>query len=313
MNSQLALAHSRPVRFDPAPGAVLDAAPTTVSGWFTSDLRRAEESFIHVMDANGTDVSNGDSEIATDRRQMSVTLPSGLGEGRYVVYWGTLDDGDGEAFSGCYAFFVGQAAADAAVTNGEALDAAAECPSMGEAAADTATDTMASDATVDVSVAVSGSDATVTMQPANFTPRAPDGSTVDPAFGHYHIYLDKVPTDVLIGHTHDDMAGMTDTTPAADATPAETMSESGMAENPVMWVENSYTFTNLEPGVHTVSVALFHDDHTPFSPPVIASQTFTVGGSGDGSGGIPVWALVIGIVGGLAVGGVGMKLMGSRA
>ena len=58
------------------------------------------------------------------------------------------------------------------------------------------------------------------------------------------------------------------------------MSDSGMAENPVMWVENSYTFTGLEPGVHTVSVALFHDDHTPFSPPVIASQSFTVAGSG---------------------------------
>ncbi len=43
-------AHSRPVRFDPAPGAVLDAAPAAITGWFTSDIRRAEESFIEVLD-----------------------------------------------------------------------------------------------------------------------------------------------------------------------------------------------------------------------------------------------------------------------
>jgi hypothetical protein len=279
-----------------------------VTGWFTEDLRRAAESFIQVLDDNGTTVSAGDTNIAADRRQMTVNLQSGLGEGRYIVYWSSLDDGDGDVFSGCYAFFVGQAAADNAVSNSEALDAGADCPAPPETA-DTSAPTTASNATLDIGVSVSGSDATVTIQPTDFTPRAPDGSTEDPNFGHYHIYLDKVPDDVLTG-THMDMAS----TPAADAKPAEQMSDSGMAENPVMWVENSYTFTGLEPGVHTVSVALFHDDHTPFSPPVIASQSFTVAGSGGStSSGIPTWALVVGIIGGLVVGGAGMKLAGNRA
>ena len=155
--SQLALAHSRPTRFDPSPGSVLDAAPASVTGWFTEDLRRAAESFIQVSDDNGTTVSAGDTNIAADRRQMTVNLQSGLGEGRYIVYWSTLDDGDGDVFSGCYAFFVGQAAADNAVSNSEALDAGADCPAPPETA-DTSAPTTASNATLDIGVSVSGSD-----------------------------------------------------------------------------------------------------------------------------------------------------------
>jgi copper resistance protein C len=313
-----ALAHSRPVRFDPAPGAVLQATPSTITGWFTSDIRRAEESFIQVLNADGTNVASGEVQLSSDRRQMSVGLEAGLGAGRYVVYWGTFDDGDGEAFSGCYAFFVGQAAADAAVANGESLDAAADCPAVPETT-DDHSDQMASNATLAIGVTVSGSNATVTMQPTDFTPRAPDGSTVDPNFGHYHIYLDKVPDDVLTGSHSHDMEDMSGDAAAADATPDDAMSSDdmadGLAENPVMWVENSYKFTDLEPGVHTVSVALFHDDHTPYSPPVIASQTFTVGGVGVGGddGGIPAWTLAVAVLGGLVVGGAGMKLAGTRA
>ena len=125
-------AHSRSVRFDPAPGAVLDAAPAAITGWFTSDIRRAEESFIEVLDQDGANVATDDVELSADRRQMSVALPSGLGEGRYVVYWSTLDDADGEVFSDCFAFFVGQDAADEALEHGESLDAAAECPKADE-------------------------------------------------------------------------------------------------------------------------------------------------------------------------------------
>ena len=51
--------------------------------------------------------------------------------------------------------------------------------------------------------------------------------------------------------------------------------EGGLVENPAMWFEDEFKFTNLSPGRHTVSVAVFYDDHTPFSPPVVASKTFT--------------------------------------
>jgi methionine-rich copper-binding protein CopC len=318
--SGIAEAHSRPVRFDPAPGSVLTTAPSNITGWFTSDIRSAEESFIQVLDADGANVATGDIQLSTDRRQMSVALQSGVGDGRYVVYWSTFDDADGEVFSGCYAFFVGQAAADDAVANGQALDAAADCPSMGEADDGEMADNAAS---LQIDVSVSGSSATVTMSPTNFTARPPDGSTVDPNFGHYHIYLDKVPDDVLTGtHSHDEMdMGDTssDSTPMADDSSSDSGDSmnmddsSGLAENPVMWVENSHTFDDLAPGVHTISVALFHDDHTPLSPPVIASQSFTIGGSSSDGGGIPAWALILAIAGGLVVGGIGMKLAGGRA
>ena len=325
-------AHSRPVRFDPAPGAVLNSGPTSITGWFTSDIRRTDESFIKLLDHDGTHVATGDVELSDDRRQMSVTLPSDLGEGRYVVHWSTFDDADGEVFSDCYAFFVGQAAADDAVEHGESLDAAADCPKDEEHSHDGDTtdgDPTVSTASVEVRVTVTGQDAELTLLPINFTPRNPDGSTVDPNFGHYHIYLDKVPVDVIAGtHAHGDDETHADDNKDDDhdaGTPDDAMTDrdmdddeaghefdGGLVENPAMWVENSFTLTDLEPGVHTVSVVLNHDDHTPLSPAVIASESFAIGG-GSGDDGIPVWALALGVVGGLVVGGAGMKLVGGRS
>jgi methionine-rich copper-binding protein CopC len=307
----VAQAHSRPVRFDPAPGAVLDAAPSSVTGWFTSDIRSAPESFIQVLDANGSNVASTDVQLSSDRRQMSVALESGVSEGRYVVYWSTFDDADGEVFGGCYAFFIGQAAADAAVTNGETLDAATDCPAAVEEEDHTHDDEGAteSNASVAVSVSVSGRDAELTILPVNFTARAPDGNTQDPNFGHYHIYLDKVPVDVLTGsHSHEEEADEEHDEETADE---ETTDPNGLVENPLMWAENSYTFRDLRPGVHTVTVGLTYDDHELFDPPVMASQTFVIEGDDDG-GGIPAWALVVAIAGGLIVGGLGMKLAGNR-
>jgi methionine-rich copper-binding protein CopC len=319
-------AHSRPIRFDPAPGTIQSSAPSKVTGWFTSDIRRADESFIKVLDADGNEVQTGDTELSTDRREMSAALPSGLDDGRYLVFWSTFDDADGEVFQGCYAFFVGQSAADAAIADGQALDGGADCPAVVEAADDHdhAEDADAPSVELSIPDEIDGDSATLTIIPTNFTPRAPDGTTVEPGFGHYHIYLDKVPVDALTGeHSHDEMdmtgaagasgsTGSTDTTSGSSGAMADM--PGGLAENPVMWVENSYTFTNLEPGVHTVSVVLNYDNHTAYDPPVIASQSFHVkGGSDDDSGGIPAWTLAIGVIAGLVVGGVGMKLAGSRA
>ena len=321
-------AHSRPVRFDPAPGAVLVDAPDEVTGWFTSDIRRADESFIKVLDADGEEVQTGDVQLSTDRRRMSSALPADLDAGRYVVYWSTFDDADGEVFAGCHVFFVGQEAADAAVADGQALDAGADCPATVETDAGHTHDEPAADApsiAISIPAVVNGDSATLDITPSNFTPRAPDGSTVEPGFGHYHIYLDKVPVDVLTGeHSHDEgddhedeMAGSTGATGAADdheedeADVAEM--PGGLVENPVMWVENSYMFTNLEPGTHAVAVVLNYDDHTPYDPPVLAAQSFRVEGGSDDDGGIPAWTLALGVIGGLVAGGIGMKLAGSRA
>ena len=311
-------AHSRPVRFDPAPGAVLDAAPGEVTGWFTSDIRRTDESFIRVLDADGAEVQEGDVQLSTDRRQMSTALQADLGEGRYLVYWSTFDDADGEVFGGCHVFYVGQAAADAAVADGLALDGGADCPAVAEGGEHTHDNEGGEqDTSIAISIPeiVTGDSVTLNITPANFTPRAPDGNTVEPGFGHYHIYLDKVPEDILTGeHSHE--AGEDHSTTSATGAMEDQEDEetalgnpAGLVENPVMWTENSYTFTNLEPGYHTVAVALNYDDHSPYSPPVLTSQTFFVEGGDDGSG-VPWWALALGVVGGLVLGGAGMKLAG---
>jgi methionine-rich copper-binding protein CopC len=128
LTSSLASAHSRPVRFDTAPGSVVQAAPAKITGWFTSDIRRDPNwSFIHVADAQGNRVDMGDSDLSADRRQMTATLKSGVGPGAYTVTWRTFDDGDQEIFGDCYTFFVGQAAADAAVAAKTRLDGGGTC------------------------------------------------------------------------------------------------------------------------------------------------------------------------------------------
>jgi methionine-rich copper-binding protein CopC len=131
VTATVALAHSRPVRFDPAPGSVLTEAPTQVKGWFTNDIRRDPNwSFIRVTDANGNVVSMGEPILSDDRRQMTVALQAGMGPGIYSVTWRTWDDLDGAIFGQCYNFFVGQAAADAAYTNKTRIDVGGKCDSI---------------------------------------------------------------------------------------------------------------------------------------------------------------------------------------
>ncbi len=89
---------------------------------------------------------------------------------------------------------------------------------------------------------------------------------------------------------------------------------SGTVENPAMVFSNTYTLKNLDPGMHTVTVVLNYDNHTPFNPPVIESRTFRVAGStGGSSGGIPTWALIAGVVVGVVAGAAGMRLIAVKA
>ena len=135
--SGVVFAHSRPIRFDPPPGAVLQSAPSQVTGWFNADIRRDPNwSFIQVSDAQGNRVDAGDVQLSANRRQMSVALKPGLGEGRYLVTWRTYDDGDGAIFGDCYAFFVGQAAADAAIAANTRLDGGGACQRIDVSAKD---------------------------------------------------------------------------------------------------------------------------------------------------------------------------------
>jgi methionine-rich copper-binding protein CopC len=128
IGAELASAHSRPIRFDPPPGAVLATGPERVTGWFTAELRNDPNwTYIEVTDQNGARVDAGSIMLSTDRRQMSIGLRPGLSEGRYLVSWRGWDDADGAIFGDCYTFFVGQAAADAAVTSKTRLDGGNIC------------------------------------------------------------------------------------------------------------------------------------------------------------------------------------------
>ena len=126
--TQLVSAHSRPIRFDPPAGAVLTAAPSQITGWFTSELRNDPNwNYLQVKNEAGQRVDNGQLSLSPDRYQMSVGLNSGLGPGRYIVQWRTFDDEDGEIFGDCYVFYIGQEAADKAVTDKFRLDAGSSC------------------------------------------------------------------------------------------------------------------------------------------------------------------------------------------
>ena len=124
----IAFGHSRPIRLEPAPGVVLDAGPGQVTGWFTQPLRRDPNwTYIQVTDAQGARVDTGDVMLSDDRKQMTVNLNSNLPDGRYLVTWRGWDDNDGAIFGDCYAFFIGQDAADAAISGNTRLDGGSAC------------------------------------------------------------------------------------------------------------------------------------------------------------------------------------------
>lgn len=135
--SPAVLAHSRPLRFEPAPGAVLSSAPAQVKGWFSSDLRRDPNwTFLRVTDEQGRRVDSGEAVLDATRRQMTVQLQPSLPPGRYLMTWRSFDDADGAIFGDCYLFFVGQAAADAAVAANLRLDGGSTCQRIDVSARD---------------------------------------------------------------------------------------------------------------------------------------------------------------------------------
>jgi methionine-rich copper-binding protein CopC len=295
--------HASPERFDPGPGAVLDAAPARVDGWFTQDIRRQEdESFLRVyrLEADGSLGRRVDTDATIidddDRRHMFVDLAPDTGPGEYAVAWQTLSDEDDEHDGGCYRFFIGQEAADAAHQARSRIDVAEKCPT----AAVSAPPVPAATIEIDVPEESATGDITVNLS-TDATIRLPTGEGRDPAFAHYHIYLDTAPR-LLHSHKVEPEDG-----------DGEMDAEQGDFSGDIMTVEDSHTFKGLEPGVHTVFAALFYDDHAPFDPPVVTGTSFRVTGSGGGDGGTGAGAVVgiavaVGVAALLAGGGLGFAL-----
>ena len=290
--------HASPERFNPGPGAVLDTAPARVDGWFTQDIRRQEdESFLRVyrVEADGALGQRVDTDTTTidddDRRHMFVDLTPDTGPGEYAVAWQTLSDEDDEHDGNCYRFFVGQEAADAAHEARSRIDVAGACPTAAVSAPPAPTASIV----LDVPEESTTGDVTVGMTTEGATIQLPTGEGRDPAFAHYHLYLDTAPT-LLHSHEGED-----------DGDGEEMDMEQDAFSGDIMTTEDSHTFKGLEPGTHTVFAALFYNDHTPFIPTVITGTTFRVAGSGGGDAGAGAVA-VAGIA--IAVGAVGLLLGG---
>jgi photosystem II stability/assembly factor-like uncharacterized protein len=98
-------------------------------------------------------------------------------------------------------------------------------------------------------------DVTVSVEVANFNLVDKLGEANEPREGHIHYFLDvEVPT-----------------TPGKPATTAPGTF--------VATPETSYTWKNVGPGAHILSVELVNNDHTPLEPPVVASVMVNVKGA----------------------------------
>ncbi len=139
-----ASAHARYKDSTPARGAVVAAAPSSLTITYSNDIQRISGTYdVAVADANGADVTNGPSAIDNaDRSMVSVPLRLALPPGRYVVRWENISDEDGDPAQGAFSFYVGQQptasdlAADAELA---AVGAEADTPEASPTSAVTAT------------------------------------------------------------------------------------------------------------------------------------------------------------------------------
>ncbi|MBD3914272.1 copper resistance CopC/CopD family protein [Nocardioides hwasunensis] len=106
-----ASAHAELIGTDPAEGAVVDAAPGTVTLTFNEAVRLTAQE-IAVYDAAGGAVPSTASAGGTDVR-VELTDAAAMTDGTYVVSWNVLS-GDGHPISGALTFSVGAPSASVA-------------------------------------------------------------------------------------------------------------------------------------------------------------------------------------------------------
>lgn len=103
-----ASAHAELLQSNPAPGAVLDRAPTSVKLDFTEGVE-VQGGSVRVFDADGQRVDNGGVEV--DGRTVTLPLPD-LDNRSYVVTW-RVTSPDSHPIRGAFTFQVGQRGAGA--------------------------------------------------------------------------------------------------------------------------------------------------------------------------------------------------------
>lgn len=97
-----AFAHAEPASITPGAGAVLNEAPAQVIIVMSGEMAiRDGANDIDVFDAAGNEITVVAAIIdRSDRRRLTVALPSNLGPGKYTVKWKALSAEDGDPAEG---------------------------------------------------------------------------------------------------------------------------------------------------------------------------------------------------------------------
>lgn len=100
--STMVSAHAEPATITPGAGAVLKEAPAQVVIVMSQEMAvREGQNDIDVFDASGKEITVVAATIdRSDRRKITVPLPSNLGPGTYTVKWKTLSSDDGDPAEG---------------------------------------------------------------------------------------------------------------------------------------------------------------------------------------------------------------------
>lgn len=99
-----AFAHAFPEHSEPAVGATIASAPSTVKIWFNSDLEPLFDKLV-VKDAAGKVVSQGKAKVDANNLSLLEVALAPLPPGKYHVYWHVTSK-DGHHTEGDFSFTV---------------------------------------------------------------------------------------------------------------------------------------------------------------------------------------------------------------
>ncbi len=122
----LASAHAELVSSDPADGAVLDVAPSSVTLKFDDELAsEGAKLVVTAADGSSADAGNGGVDLSdAEHKTMTVDLKPNLGPGTYTVTWSVVGD-DGHEVGSSISFEVKGAADSAPASQPSSAESAA--------------------------------------------------------------------------------------------------------------------------------------------------------------------------------------------
>ncbi len=99
-------AHAEPANIKPGDGAVLTSPPAEIVILMSQDMfSREGANDIDLLDAAGNEVTTVSGAVdRSNRKRMTVSVPSNLAPGEYTVKWKTLSADDGDSAEGTLSF-----------------------------------------------------------------------------------------------------------------------------------------------------------------------------------------------------------------